>query len=625
MHCHKRAYVGRAREYALPLLLVMLICMSAMLSGCRYSDTLLEVIIDPATGVLEAHADPEYRDIDGAPPRDDLASIHLAENENLADQENFLPVYKEDAPSNGQAVRRVHSEETPDDSDASQGNEAGESSEANSSTSEETEVTEENTSSSEGENNEQEQVAEDGDQSQPDKTSGRGGTGQVYGDGSYDELPDVHAIAAKGQYALITQMLSGTGGLAAADAQWIADMQAKGAFPGEGLENIAVVWDAEGRLDVQALIGSDADALLVDGVDVVITDEENAAITAAGINIIYVPILGKTYTADKDIVAGVKVVGQVLSGFKANTKYDTATMVEKYIELHDKAINGCVNANGGYSYKMVIGEVYKSIYQGTTLTGEAADGRKFTDKRISTACIDSWTSAAGSSMSANREFGFQEIYLNGKTIDTSDGVGLSAETVGTRFILADYYLQAAGIINNAYDTPMPISKEDGQEKGMPFAITAGTSEGVTARQVGARKVPSALWFSETGVLPTDHWILVGDKQDAGYFPGVIVRDDEIAQKIERSAAKPNGLYNVGQPYQIYQIPEGIAGNWLDGNVESFMTSLWAFDALRGNDSTSLLQWTDGFYELFYRIPPNESSSHLAGLDSVRTAQCPRVD
>lgn len=83
--------------------------------------------------------------------------------------------------------------------------------------------------------------------------------------------------------------------------------------------------------------------------------------------------------------------------------------------MHDTAINGCLNSNGGYSYKMATGRVFQGIYQGTAPLGQ--DTTRLSQTRVTTACIDSWTGTTGSSMIANREFGFHELPLNGQPID----------------------------------------------------------------------------------------------------------------------------------------------------------------------------------------------------------------
>ena len=286
------------------------------------------------------------------------------------------------------------------------------------------------------------------------------------------------------------------------------------------------------------------------------------------------------------------------------------------IALHDTAISGCLNANGGYSYKMAAPHlVFQGIYQGSSTTGEPTTN--LSQERITTACIDSWGITSASSMTASREYGYSDLYLNEKNVDASDGVGLSAKTVGGNFILSDYYLQVSGVVNNAYDAAKPVSTTAGAQESHPYAVVAGSSDGVTALQIGVRQVPSALWYSQTGGDIMDPWLTVGDES----FPGIIVRDEDIAQAVARSAAKANGLYNVGQPYQIYQAPSGIAGNWLDGTVESFLLAPWAYGIFQEHGYDTARDWVNRFCHDFYRVE-NGASSCLTGFGAEMTAQCP---
>lgn len=586
------------------------------LSGCRYSDTLFDVIIDQELGVLEPHATPEYFETEGAPEDSTKASVRLAENENLATQDAFLPVYREDAPADGQAIRRSYEEQTVSTNEAVEGDEMSDSEESNTASSDETESQEQEAAAENPEPTDEEENAEEGEKPEADKTSGRGGTGEVYGDGTYEELPDAQAVAAKGTYALIVQMLAGQGGLAAADAQWLdATAAREGIFPDEGVGDLDVVWDADGNLDLDALIASSADTLLVDGVSVSLTDAQKETLLGEGFNIVYVPVLDAAYTPDADIVTAVKVVGQILGGLNTKASYDTAAMAEQYIELHDTALEGCLNANGGYSYKMVQGAAFQGIYQGTTLQGQPTSN--LSHERVNTACINSWASTSTSSITAKREFGFHDLYLNGATVDASDGMGLSAITVGDQFVLSDYYLQMAGVVNNAYDNAKPVSTVEGEQESLPYAVVPGSNDGLTARQLGVRNIPSALWFSEYGVSADSLWVAVGDES----FPGIIVRDAAIAQNVVRSASKTNGLYNVGQPYDIYQVPAGVAGSWLDGNPESFLLSLWAYGVFQEHTLENAQEWIDGFYQLFYRVP-SDGVSHLDGFGATVQAPCP---
>ena len=606
----------RARRM-LAVLLVFALALTS-LSGCRYSETLLETVLDPINGTLEPDSPPEYKEVDGAPEDPTRASVKLTDNENLADQDTFLPVYKEDAPADGEAHRRTHQEQVDDEVEASEGDEVDEQQqEESTATGNDQEQEQEDREAASGGGDESQETG-DADESQVDQAAGRGGVGKTYGDGTYEELPEATAVAAKGQYALIAQMLGGQGALGGADAAWIADVQAKGIFPDEGVESIPAVWGADGALDMDALVASEADALLVDGVDVVLSAEQSDAVLAAGIDIVNVPALGEAYTSDSDIITAVKVVGQVLSGYVSHASYDTAAMVERYLELHDTAIQGCVNANGGYSYKMVAGTAYQGVYQGSNPTGEPTTS--LSNVRITTAAIDSWTAATSSSMTASRAFSSSSLYLDGETVDTSDGVGLSAVSRSNGFVLSDYYLQTAGVVNNAYDTARPSSTDGSSDLTLPYAVVPGDDTGMVARALGTRRIPSALWYPVDGVAFGSTWLTVG----SGDFPAVVARNSDIASRVARSASKANGLYNVGQPYDIYTVPTGVAGSWLDGAVESYLLAPWAFCMFQGGgDLSTANEWIDGFYQLFYRVEGASSLGVVGGLGEVTHASCPR--
>lgn len=612
---HTRTLLLVCRNAA--LLLLAFVFSLTTLTGCRYSDTLLEIVVDPINGVLEPDAEPEYKEVDGAPEDPTRASIKLTDNENLADQENFLPVYKEDAPANGEAHRRVHQEQVDDQTDASDGDETNEQRQEDATATGEQSPQESSNAAGGGE---QSQEPTDGpaDETEANQTAGRGGPGTVYGDGTYEELPEATAVAASGQYALIAQMLGGQGALGGADAAWLADVQAKGLFPNEGVESIPAVWDAKGVLSLDALIASQADALLVDGVDVALTAEQSDAVLAAGVDIVNVPALGQAYTSDSDVTTAVKVVGQILSGYASHAAYDTAAMVERYLEQHDTALQGCVNANGGYSYKLVAGTAYQGVYQGSNPTGESTTN--LSNVRITTAVIDSWTAAMSGSMTANRAFSSGSLYLDGETIDVSDGVGLSATSLSNGFVLSDYYLQIAGVVNNAYDTARPSSTDGSSDLTLPYAVVPGDDAGMVARALGTRRIPSALWYPVDGVAFGSTWLTVGDEG----FPAVMARSSDIASRVVSSASKVNGLYNVGQPYDIYTVPAGVAGSWLDGTVESYLLAPWVFCMFQGGgDLSTANEWIDGFYQLFYRVEGASSLGIVEGLGEVAHATCPR--
>lgn len=622
--------MGKAARIACALLL--LVCSLFLLSGCRFSDSLAELVVDPVNGEYEPELDPEYQDVDDAEEDSTRASTHESESDNEADEAAVLPTYDPDASENGEAKNRPQEEDSDEDEEASEGEDPSDDADASTASGQEGEggeasgaddsdEDEEEAGAGEGAAESEELSGEEGDEASAESTAGRGGSGQTYGaDGTYEELPEARAIAATGQYALITQMLAGAGGLAAADEDWLEEIQATGAFSGEGLEDVVVAWSgdgtAEGSLDVDAVIASDADVVLTDGVTVVLTDEETEELHDAGIDTVSVPVLGLSDTSDDDVVTAVQVVGQLLSSYKSEASLDTAQMVESYLEFHDEAIEACKDSNGGYSYKMVVGKSYQGIYQGSGETGTSTS--ELSDVRITTAFIDSLASPSAPTAIADRQFGFRSLYLDGETIDISDGVGLSATVTSGNFALLDYYLQVSGVVNNAYNTARPVSTSGDSDSTLPYPVVAGSGTGLVDVELGVREVPSALWYSMYGVELTDTWTCVGDEE----FPGIIVRSQEIADAVASSANKVDGLYNVGQSYEIWVVPEGLSGSWADGNVESFLVSLWAYGVFQEGDTATCEEWTDDFYALFYRVDDATDGDLIAGWGSSETALCP---
>lgn len=567
------------------------------LLGCKDSDSLTEHIEDPLAGILDESAEPIYREAPDAPTDTTRTSTYETDNDNLVNQENVLPEYDEDEQDPAEADQRIHDEDTPDDADASRG----------------TRPSDQNGTSSEGGG----AGGNDDEQSNEPEPAGTGGTVDFNNGGTIDDLPEgTSTVAAAGQYAVIVQMLAGQGALVAADEQFIADAQAKGAFPDEGVESLATTWRGdgsyEGTFDIEATIAASPDCVVVGSNTSSIGEEERSRLSAAGITVVIGPALGETDTADADIVSAVKLVGELLKD--ASAQYDVAAMTNAYLQQHDEAVSNCVSANGGYSTKMIGGTALSYIYQkseGTSTGG--TDTTNLSNVRYTTAFIDSW-STAESTTTAMRRFNNASLYLDGETMDASDGIGLSATGVSGNFMLMDYYLQTAGVVNNSYDTAKPVSSGNGES--LPYLIIPGSGEDLVTYEVAVRNVPSALWYPIVGYGISDAWTCVGDAS----FPAVLARDSDIAENVCASASKANGLYNVGVPYEVHAVPQGIAGSWADGTVESFLLAPWAYCMFQQDASlNTCTTYAQNFYSTFYRC---DALDAIADYQTTMTAPCP---
>lgn len=617
-----------------PFLRMLLCCMLAALlacglSGCKYSDVLTEHIEDPVNGVLDENAEPVYQETPGAPEDPTRVSAVESDNDNQAEQENTAATYSEEPNTDQQTEQREH-DEVPDDYEATEGDQQGADGDATVTGERVGEgsgpgdgTSEDGASAGNGTN----PTPEEGTSPTPNDSAGAGGPAQVYDTtGPNASIPtDVSTVAATGQYAIIVQMLAGQGALLAADETTLSALRASTAFPGEGLENVAVGWagdgTAAGSIDVQAVVASGADCVVSSATGTPLSAEEQQALLDGGVSVVVGPDLGAVDTPDANITQAVQLVGELLRGSPA-CAYDTAAAAQQYVQMHDAAIQACVDANGGYSYKYVNNSAFRFIYQGTDVTGTQTT--QLASTSVATAFVNGWTSVPVATVNSQRSYSRVSMdYLGSPSdvLDCSDGVGLGTPGSATgNFPLLAYYLQCSGVIDNAYEGAKPASSATPGMSAPPSAVVAGGTlnmglEGL----ITSRGTPSALWFSQVGDQDDENaWTTVGDAA----FPGVIVRNEDIAGALLASAGKVNGYYNVGQPYLVYVMPSGLAGSWADGTVESFLAAPWAYGCFRsGNDLSSASTYVNDFYQTFYRCSADGVLRNFSN-SGLLVATCP---
>ncbi len=636
-----RVGVFKALVGCLCLLLALSLC------GCRFTDELTEYLYDPAYGEENDQFDPLYQEVDGATEDPTRVSAIERPSTNYAMQEVALPTYDADAEAGVPTKQRVYDPESVSDLAASEGTLAdisdsktgaattdqvsekgsGQRSEPDSAPNDDPD---DGTITTNGDGNESE--AGEGRQGGDEATGGTGGTGVVYDGGTFEDLPeDVQCVAACGSYAYVVQMLAGSNALVAADETTLSAMLAatdKGAFSytvrgeydrtHEGLSSVVTAWSGtgstEGSLDVQTLINAFEPwlsrglecAVLTDGLSPYLGEADKDKLIDAGIDVVYVPLLGASDTSDSDILEAVQVVGELLRN--SQSEYDSAKMAARYTDLHNAVLDECQKANHGYSFKAG----YEFLYQGQA-GGSATTSLQST--RVSTAYVADWVPASGTLTKSVQQSGGSAglpLYRDGESVRIT-GIAVSDKTSGG-FALVDYYLQHVGVVNNAYDVSIPL----GHYRIIPGSINDLSS--ITSFEFSQRLYNgSALSYASDGSYT---WCKLGDAA----FPALMVESDEIAQNIESSANDVMGLYNMGQPFQIHVVPSGLSGSWAKGTVESYLVSAWALCKFRSADSAFLEQRVSDFYNAFYRCEPTSSSTNYRDLisdyDNTRTTLCP---
>lgn len=598
--------------------LILLVCLASGLCmglvGCKKSLILTELVHDQENGQIDPSAEPIQKEVLGAPVDKNRVS-NIDSNDKSDKTKKAKRNFDENQQSQQQTQKQEH-KKSSNNKKATTGDEAGDGSEKALS----------------GQDGNESASQDDDDNNKNDKdkeaNAGSGGQGETYdASGKSTALPqNVHTVAATGQYALITQMLAGKGALVAADEEWLSQVKKSGAFKGEGLGSVSVAWNGDGTKkgsgSVDKLLKLKPDCLLVQSTAKSgLSKQDLAKLKKSGVNIVTMPKLGTVDTPDSNITSAVEIVGELLKDAGTTVQYDASAMADTYKSMHKTTINTCVKANGGYTYKVYSGSTFGFIYQGTDKDGKSTT--KLSTTRLTTSFIDSWLSLKRKTVSSSRSFGGAKMdYLSSTSdkLDCSEGLGLSATATSKNFLLLDYYLQCSGVQDNALEGAKPVLYSDSLGYSRPYAVVAGASDNITEldRIVVKRSAPSSLWYTPTGAA--NDWITVGDDS----YPGIIVRDSKIAKKVLASAKKEKGYYNVGQRYYVYTMPKGVAGNWADGTVESYLTCAWAYDLFRGdNNLTNASTYVSSFYETFYRCKDYTDAISGYGKQGIAQAKCPR--
>lgn len=582
------------RGETVALCCVVALTLAGPLTGCKDSDVLNELINDQDLGQLDESYEPLYKDTPTGNPDPTRQSNYESDTDNDAQQENVLATYSPSPTEPDQTTEQRENTPEGHDYQATQGTQddtgKGTSPQISS-----------NDDGNNGGGNDESNVV----------PGAAGGTvTRIDSSGNPEQLPEnVGTVAAQGMEATIVQMLCGKGALVAANESWAPTMLAAGAFPNEGLESVVAGWDDDGTPNLSALAAAAPNCIIEESETRGLTDEEMSALAEKGVSCTVVTVykLGETNTLDSSIVQNVQTIGELLKD--ANTQYDAQQQAKTYKQLHDQAIDNCLNANGGYSWRMVNGSDFKEIYQ-----DRGTDTTRLSSNRVATAFIDSWYTDVPATTASHRSYNQASMsYLAGDSdVLSVNGVGMSMPgNVAGTYNLIDYLLQCGGVVNESYIT----GKRDSE---LPVPVVAGGYDDLgLSGVVEQRSIPSALWFCETSSLDNSaNWTLVGSQA----YPGVIVRNQSIADSVVASAQTANGYYNVGNAYGVYVLPSGLCGSWADGTPESFLAAPWAYCVFHPNgasiDLSTCTTYVDSYCKTFYRSPSASIVSDYA--DGIRS-------
>ena len=176
-------------------------------------------------------------------------------------------------------------------------------------------------------------------------------------------------------------------------------------------------------------------------------------------------------------------------------------------------------------------------------------------------------------------------------------------------MLLDYYLQLAGVMNNAYDAAQP------EAQGRRYILMPGsTADFGTTTNYATRLSGSAFFYNSGDSSVAANWHKLGDEG----FNTVLVANQEIADSFVSSASKSNGLYRMESGYNVVVVPSGIAGAWSSGHIDSFLLAPWAFRIQSEDNLDAAASYVSDFYSTFLRC--DDWQSAVVDWDNAQEAE-----
>lgn len=448
--------------------------------------------------------------------------------------------------------------------------------------------------------------------------------------------PQVEKVAAYGPYAVIVQMVAGTGALVATDSKTLSS-SFSAVFD---TSKVTKAWSDGGtakKMDVDKIISSGAQVILTSSSSYLekLSDQDFGKLVKAGIETVVLrPMVCSQY-----IKKNVTTVGDMLDGTSAGAYAKSAAKrAQQYVDFHDRVVKACIDANGGRY-------AGKTVYQTSGKCDVSASG---TDdaKSTYTLLVDAYEEKAA---------------YKGASLGTgswSPAKGLAFATGGFATSPVSYYIQCGGLVNNAAATTtktasgaVPLWQFNYNSFG--FNSTEWTGISLTLMDDKAIKNMSRSLL-DSGINSSNRTGL-GSGLGSESFPKLIATSKSIKKSLIENSSLSNGMYtpygwvsaagssrnieafgvNLGNTVLFSTIgvdgtssgedtenllgtsipesaiavnPSGLFCDWTAGSVESFLEAAWVSDEV--NDAAEGVDWQQeakDFYKTFYDYDLNPSS------------------
>ncbi len=591
----------------------LIFCMVFTFAGCRYSDT-LEQLIYKAVDEGFIDLDPPFEIANNSPENEDqseiLPDITQEEDIDRKDEPEEVGLVTEDADSEDDT-----DPDTEYDTDGGytvQYDESGDSiatATDSGTTSDTTESTPSVIGDSEETIDEAVTAGTDDTEEGVDGETGDGGETEVAGNeetnrqvvndyGGNAVYVQVGSVAAVGEIAVITSMLGGGSELLATDEETLALAASNSVF--SDLSGAEAVWSGDGSGGLtsdglERLLELKPDAVVYTSGSGCISESDADTLIDAGINCLVVPAL----TSVENIETTVEQIGNLLGQAEDGDQYKEKA--EEYVSWVDDAMSYVSSKTGS--------DPMYTLY------------------------ISDWDEDAVYTMTSSID---QTVQLSGT------GCAIVENFLCDRTVLMTSLLSYAGITNTA-------SKEYNLTAAKLYTTPLRYSYG-SLTVSGSKASNSGFNNSNSKYLETSYTVsLGGDDTDTvttslglSTFPCVIAANSDVKAGILSSKSQTKGqwaLYGhinnadntfnsdafldsagrlvrtqISGDYDVLVNPSGLR-SWTDGSAESVLEAIWAAYAVRGAISESEVRtYISDFYTEFYGYTPSSSeiSSILAG-------------
>lgn len=561
------------------LLLALVLAGTGILTGCRESMNITQVIYDQEV---------ELPDTDN--------ETKMVEDEEDAEEEN------ENLP-----VRRTGDTTDPDTSD-----DAGES--EDSADGEESDQTADGTEDTDGGGSAKKQTAtgdgegdSEGDAAGETKTtdaaddedSGKSAGGLssdptarqvVNANGEVVYVPEnVSTAVAPGAAAVIVQMLGGDGILVGASADVLSGLAAT-VFSDEGIADAVSYWSGDGSstmsdANFKKLLAASPDLCVAVSGQSNFSSSQIEQLEENGIGYVTIPELN---TSD-NILDAVEILGDAIGNQTDSGGQNAKKIAQSYISYTEDLISQVKSDCGAFSWNGI--DYNNDVTQNSAKTTTSTEG-------VYTLYVDGWDTDAKIRLKDD----------DGTTIYTENGAAIVPNGYSNSPLC--YYLSLAGVDNNAahYSASNPT-----YYVGMPLNINVLNFES-TGSGLEYYKPYNSSFLKVT--VSTDTSYYLGED----IFQYVIADSAKTKSYIESSPAWQNyGKVTLGNrteygfvsentivmtyirdDYEILVNPYGVCA-WTEGSPESVLEAVWAAWAISGDYSESTVKSEiKEFYSTFYR-------------------------